>query len=117
MAATAEDFDTASCLLVCSANSVEKKDYEKATMNTAEDILEIKKMIRKNTACEVGVKLKTLALASFDKKGRFDLAPPVTIPAPAATPAPARSNRRNGREMKPANTWNPPAWNEQAEGY
>ena len=47
MAAAAEDFSIASCLLVGSANNVEKKDYEKFTVNMAEDILEIKKMIWK----------------------------------------------------------------------
>ena len=117
MVAAAEGFNTVSCLLLGSADNLEEKDYEKATMNIAEDILEIKKMIRKNTACVVGVKFKTLASASSEKKKRFDPAPPLTILVSATTPVPDRSNGRNSRERKPANPWNPPAWNEQAEGY
>ena len=73
MAAAAEGFNTVSCLLLGSADNLEEKDYEKATMNIAEDILEIKKMIRKNTACVVGVKFKTLASASLEKKRRLTL--------------------------------------------
>ena len=50
LARAAEDFNTASCRQLASVDYVNKNNYEKSTMNMADDIKEVKKMIRKNTA-------------------------------------------------------------------
>ena len=39
---------------------VSKVDYEKATMNMAKDIKEVKNMIRKNTGCATTTRFSTL---------------------------------------------------------
>ena len=48
LARTAEDFNTASCLQLGTVDHVAKNEYERATMNMADGIKEVKKMIRKN---------------------------------------------------------------------
>ena len=45
LALAAEDFNTASCLQLNTVDHAEKEEYEKATMNMADDIREVKKKI------------------------------------------------------------------------
>ena len=48
LARGAEDFNVASCLQLNTVEHAAKEEYEKATMNMADDIRDVKKRIRKN---------------------------------------------------------------------
>ena len=109
LARAAEDFNKASCLQLALIQHVDKNDYEKVTMNMADDIKEVKKMIRKNTACTTRTKFSTVA--SSTKMVRIK--PNLQLKDLAHVKVGAKS----AKDRKPAGAWTPPAWAKQADGY
>ena len=102
----AEDFNVASCLQLNTVEHAAKEEYEKATMNMADDIRDVKKRIRKNQACAKKTRFTTLMTSA--KKARVAEAHHVAAP---------RMSALKVKEKKPASTWTPHTWGEQADGY
>ena len=78
----------------------------------ADDNKEVKKTIRKMTACATTTRFITLLRST--KKVRMAAAPQLATATHVAAP---KMNATKDKEKKPASAWTPFAWVEQADGY
>ena len=100
LAAAGQNYVNHAAIVEADIDKVKVKPYEEATMNMAEDITEIRKMIRRNQPCK---EVSDLTIMPTKKPRPVALMQPDAVDDVALVPAPARpaGGRRNEEQAAP----------------